>query len=66
MLTETSDYDALYRDFRWEVSTRFNIATVACDRYADGSGRHAHEAVVGIDVATDSQRKASLQPMPDG
>ena len=39
MLKETSDYDALYRDFRWDVPAHFNIATVACDRYADGSGR---------------------------
>ena len=41
MLTETSDYDKLYRDFRWEVPARFNIATAACDRHADGSGRLA-------------------------
>ena len=41
MLTETADYDALYRDFRWDVPARFNIATVACDRHADGSGRLA-------------------------
>ncbi|HYN40091.1 MAG TPA: AMP-binding protein, partial [Rhodospirillales bacterium] len=41
MLTETSDYARLYRDFRWEIPARFNIATAACDRYADGSGRLA-------------------------
>lgn len=41
MLTETSDYDALYRDFRWEVPARFNIATAACDGHADGSGKLA-------------------------
>jgi acetyl-CoA synthetase len=41
MLTETSDYDALCRDFRWDVPDRFNIATVTCDRHADGSGRLA-------------------------
>ena len=41
MLTETSDYDQLYRDFRWDVPARFNIANVACDRHADGSGRLA-------------------------
>jgi acetyl-CoA synthetase len=41
MLTETSDYDKLYRDFRWEVPARFNIATAACDRHADGSGKLA-------------------------
>lgn len=41
MLTETTDYDTLYRSFRWNVPARFNIATVACDRHADGSGRLA-------------------------
>src|SRR5580658_9705167 len=41
MLTETTDYDALYRDFRWEIPARFNIATACCDRHADGSGRLA-------------------------
>src|SRR6218665_864733 len=41
MLTETSDYETLARDFRWQVPERFNIATVACDRHADGSGRLA-------------------------
>lgn len=37
VLKETTDYDALYRDFHWDVPERFNIATVACDRYADGA-----------------------------
>jgi acetyl-CoA synthetase len=41
MLVETTDYDALYRDFRWAVPERFNIATAACDRHADGSSRLA-------------------------
>ena len=41
MLTETSDYEALVRDFRWDIPARFNIATAACDRHADGSGRLA-------------------------
>lgn len=41
MLTETDDYDTLYRDFRWDIPARFNIATAACDRHADGSGRLA-------------------------
>ncbi len=41
MLTETSDYDELYRNFRWQVPEHFNIATAACDRHADGSGRLA-------------------------
>src|SRR3981081_1475083 len=39
MLTETTDYETLYRDFRWDIPARFNIATACCDRHADGSGR---------------------------
>ena len=41
MLTETTDYAKLYRDFRWDIPDRFNIATACCDRYADGSRRLA-------------------------
>ena len=41
MLTEAADYDTLYRDFRWDIPPRFNIATACCDRHADGSGRTA-------------------------
>src|SRR3984893_8493895 len=41
MLTEASDYETLYRDFRWDIPARFNIATACCDRHADGSGRLA-------------------------
>src|SRR5258706_757209 len=41
MLIETPDYAKLYRDFRWNVPARFNIATVCCDRHADGTGRLA-------------------------
>src|ERR1700733_11984881 len=41
MLTETSDYDKLCRNFRWDVPARFNMATACCDRHADGSGRLA-------------------------
>src|ERR1700726_4230243 len=41
MLTETTDYDALYRDFRWDIPARFNLATACCDRHADGTGRLA-------------------------
>jgi len=37
MLIETSDYEKLYRDFRWDIPARFNIATACCDRHADGS-----------------------------
>jgi acetyl-CoA synthetase len=41
MLTETSNYESLYRDFRWDIPARFNIATACCDRHADGSNRLA-------------------------
>src|SRR6184192_3700844 len=41
MLTETTDYAKLYRDFRWNVPARFNIATACCDRHADGANRLA-------------------------
>lgn len=41
MLTETTDYNALYRDFRWDIPAWFNIATACCDRHADGTGRPA-------------------------
>src|SRR5580692_7141570 len=41
MLTETTDYDALYRNFRWDIPARFNLASVCCDRHADGTGRLA-------------------------
>ena len=41
MLTEASTYDELYRDFRWDIPPRFNLATLCCDRHADGTGRLA-------------------------
>src|SRR5712672_4239686 len=41
MLTEAKTYDELYRNFRWDIPARFNLATACCDRYADGSGRLA-------------------------
>src|SRR3954449_9939057 len=41
MLTEAATYDELYRNFRWDIPARFNLATACCDRYADGSGRLA-------------------------
>jgi acetyl-CoA synthetase len=41
MLTRTSGYDELYRNFRWDIPSQFNIATACCDRHADGSGKLA-------------------------
>src|SRR6266436_2706442 len=53
MLTETADYAKLYRDFRWNVPARFNIATVCCDRHADGSNRLA---LIYVDEQGGAQR----------
>jgi acetyl-CoA synthetase len=53
MLTETTDYDALYRNFRWEIPARFNIASACCDRHADGSGRLA---LIYVDEDGSAQR----------
>jgi acetyl-CoA synthetase len=52
MLTETTDYDTLYRNFRWDIPARFNIATACCDRHADGSNRLALIYVDEDGVAT--------------
>jgi acetyl-CoA synthetase len=41
MLRRADSYDAVCRDFRWEIPERFNIGVAACDRHADGSGRLA-------------------------
>src|SRR5664279_140945 len=65
MLTETSSYDQLARDFRWDIPARFNIATACCDRYADGSGRLALVYVDEDGTATrtsfDEVRKLSCR-----
>jgi acetyl-CoA synthetase len=53
MLTETTDYDTLYRDFRWEIPARFNIATACCDRHADGANRLA---LIYVDEDGGAQR----------
>src|ERR1700727_726243 len=53
MLTETTDYDALYRDFRWDIPPRFNMAPACCDRHADGTGRLA---LIYVDEDGSSRR----------
>src|ERR1700674_1805289 len=53
MLTETTDYAKLYRDFRWDVPVRFNIATACCDRHADGTNRLA---LIYVDEDGGAQR----------
>ncbi|MCP8896017.1 AMP-binding protein [Shinella daejeonensis] len=34
MLVETSSYEALYRDFRWQIPARFNIGTAVSNAWA--------------------------------
>ena len=34
MLAERPTYDALYRDFRWEIPERFNIGTAVSNAWA--------------------------------
>src|SRR5262249_47615632 len=34
MLPQSRSYDALYRDFRWQVPARFNIRVAVCDLWA--------------------------------
>ena len=41
MLTEAATYDELYRNFRWDIPDRFNMAVACCDRHADGTRRLA-------------------------
>src|ERR1700712_1272200 len=41
MLIEAADYHPLYRNFRWDIPDRFNMATACCDRHADGTNRLA-------------------------
>src|SRR3954465_11083393 len=53
MLTETADYAKLYRDFRWNVPARFNIANACCDRHADGTDR---VALIYVDESGEATR----------
>ena len=53
MLTETTDYDTLYRGFRWDIPARFNMAGACCDRHADGNGR---TALIYVDEDGGAQR----------
>jgi acetyl-CoA synthetase len=53
MLTETTNYNQLYRNFRWDIPARFNMAIACCDRHADGSGR---TALIYVDEDGGTQR----------
>jgi acetyl-CoA synthetase len=50
VLTETRDYDALYRQFRWELPATYNIGVEVCDRWA----------------AIEPDRLALVHSRPDG
>jgi acetyl-CoA synthetase len=41
MLPQGDNYETIERAFRWRIPPRYNIASDACDRWADGSGRLA-------------------------
>ncbi len=46
MLPQSRSYDALYRDFRWQIPAHFNIGVEVCDRWAEREpGRLALVAV---------------------
>src|SRR5512147_2669369 len=34
-LPRVEDYDSLYRQFRWQLPTRYNIGVDVCDRWAE-------------------------------
>lgn len=53
MLTRTTDYGRLYRDFAWKVPARYNIGVDTCDKHADGSGKPALIFVAETGVATE-------------
>src|SRR5581483_3964152 len=61
MLTEAKTYDELYKNFRWDIPARFNIATACCDRHADGSGRLA---LIYVDE-DDTSRRTSFDELAD-
>jgi acetyl-CoA synthetase len=50
VLPQARDYDALYRQFRWEIPARYNIGVSCCDRWA----------------AQEPERLAILHVKPDG
>src|ERR1700710_2558880 len=53
MLTEAATYDELYRNFRWDIPARFNIASACCDRHA---GRSNKPALIYVDEDGGTQR----------
>lgn len=43
------EHSALYRDFRWAVPERLNIARECCDRWASGSDADRRPALLSLD-----------------
>jgi acetyl-CoA synthetase len=41
MLKRAESYDALYREFRWQIPARYNIGVDVCDKWAAGPERLA-------------------------
>src|ERR1700730_10047720 len=41
MLTKAASYEALQREFRWQVPAQYNIGVDVCDRHAAGDRRRA-------------------------
>ena len=67
MLSRLNSYEALRREFRWNVPRFYNLAADMCDRWADGSGRLAliHQRRDGrIDRYSFDEVQRSL-PGPD-
>ena len=58
MLTEAATYDELYRNFRWDIPARFNIATACCDRHADGYDGFC------VDHARERERDGRWETIP--
>lgn len=61
MLPEVKDYDGLRRAFRWQIPDRFNIATAACDRWAEQAPERVAIRVVQANRQIEDVTFATLQ-----
>ena len=63
MITSANSYEAVCRDFRWQIPEYYNIGVDICDKWADGSGRLAliYEDEDGLveNVSFDDLKKRS-------
>ena len=46
VLPDVRDYDALYRQFRWDIPQRYNIGVSCCDRWA--AAEHGRLAILHV------------------